>query len=420
MESGLHSTKVKVAVLLASALTVCLYLALITAEFIAAHLSTRTDLPNMQRAARLQPWDAEYEYHLGRYFLLLNQPADAANHLRRAIDLDGNSAHYWFDLAAAYNALGLAQERGRAIEQAAAADPNNPEIAWEAANLYITRGEKDRALQQFRVVLDSDSSLMLPALQQCLRITDVDTILQQVMPPIPHSYYTLLDLLMVSKRTAEAGKVWTQLAGLHQRLQREHVFAYADYLLGQREVHQAVAVWQQASTLANLTAYQPSRENLVVNGDFSLDVLNDGFDWRSQKVSGVTLARDPSQSHSGHHSLAISFDGSGVADAGIWQMVPVEPSTAYDFSAYYKANGIEGAGGPRFSIQDAYSDTLLFSSEDLNNADFWKYVNGRVVTGPTTQLILIRIQRVPAGSPIRGTLWIDGVHLVAMENRDGE
>src|SRR5205085_5648900 len=121
--------------------------------------------------AQLQPWDAEYEYHLGRYFLLLNQPADAASHLRRATYLDSNSAHYWFDLAAAYNVMGRAEERGRAIEQAAAADPKNPEIAWEAANLYITRGENDSALKQFRVVLESDSSLMLAALQQCQRIT---------------------------------------------------------------------------------------------------------------------------------------------------------------------------------------------------------------------------------------------------------
>jgi hypothetical protein len=51
-------------------------------------------------------------------------------------------------------------------------------------------------------------------------------------------------------------------------------------------------------------------------------------------------------------------------------------------------------------------------SDDLQNADFWKKVGGSFVTGPDTQMIVVRIARVPAGSPIRGKLWLDGLQLI--------
>jgi hypothetical protein len=76
---------------------------------------------------------------------------------------------------------------------------------------------------------------------------------------------------------------------------------------------------------------------------------------------------------------------------------------------------MDGAGGARFAIQDLYRETPLYISEDLRDADFWKKTGGSFTTGPDTRLIVLRIARVPAGSPIRGKLWIDGLRLVASE-----
>ncbi|HEV2699569.1 MAG TPA: hypothetical protein VGU90_16370, partial [Terriglobales bacterium] len=111
-------------------------------------------------------------------------------------------------------------------------------------------------------------------------------------------------------------------------------------------------------------------------------------------------------------SLRITFDGPGIRDAGISQIVAVEPNTSYEFSAFYKAADMEGAGGMEFAIQDAYKATSFFASEDLGDADFWKKTGGSFTTGQDTQLIMVRILRVPADSPIRGKLWLDGLKLV--------
>ncbi len=149
----------------------------------------------------------------------------------------------------------------------------------------------------------------------------------------------------------------------------------------------------------------------MVNGDFSQPVLNGGFDWRYEKLSDVSLALDSTESHSGHRSLSIIFDSRGIEDAGIRQLVPVEPNTRYEFSAYFKSEGLEGAGGPRFLLQDQFTAASYFASEELKDADFWKQVSGTFNTGPDTRLLVLRIQRIPAGNAIRGKLWIDGVRL---------
>jgi hypothetical protein len=168
--------------------------------------------------------------------------------------------------------------------------------------------------------------------------------------------------------------------------------------------------------MASLQAYEPSSANLLVNGDFSLEMLNGGFDWVHQKIDGVSLALDPSEAHSSSRSLRISFDGPGIRDAGISQVVAVEPNTSYEFSASYKAEDMEGAGAMQFAIQDAYKETSFFMSEDLRDADFWKKTGGAFTTGPDTELVMVRIVRVPPGSPIRGKLWIDGMQLVPSGN----
>jgi hypothetical protein len=150
----------------------------------------------------------------------------------------------------------------------------------------------------------------------------------------------------------------------------------------------------------------------MVNGNFSLDVLNGGFDWQYQKQGGVTLTYDPSDFHSGRRSMLIAFDGPGIDDAGIFQLVAVQPNTTYDFSAYYKSGELEGAGGPHLTVQDMYNQAIYYDSDEMKEAGFWKSLDGEFTTGADCKLVMVHVRRLPASSPIRGKLWIDDFHLV--------
>jgi tetratricopeptide (TPR) repeat protein len=427
----------------AAALTMA-YVGLAASQFAASWLGSRVKLTSLEWAARVDPGNADYRDHLGRYYdLVARDPAAAVGQYKTAVQLNPHSARYWFDLAGAYQVLGDTVNQTAALERAIQADSMTPDVAWEAANLYLVQGENEKAMREFRVVLANDSSLADIAIQFCWRIEpDVDALLRDVVPPHNEAYIAFLTLLQndsnrllrevasssadtgaaslaqvqdkltqIDQETAGAAKVWNALLQTNQPFERRYADAYFQYLIKHKEVDQAVLVWQQAANRFGLSSYLPSPGNLIVNGRFSLDPSNAGFDWQYGRQAGVNWTLDPTDFHAGRRSLLITFDGPGISDAGVYQFIAVQPSTTYDFSAYFKNGEMEGAGGPHFTIQDMYTQAIYYDSDELKDAGFWKSVDGEFTTSPDCKLVVLHIRRLPAGSPIRGKLWIDDFHL---------
>jgi hypothetical protein len=116
--------------------------------------------------------------------------------------------------------------------------------------------------------------------------------------------------------------------------------------------------------------------------------------------------------------LRISFEGGPIEDAGIRQLVPVEPNTNYEFSAYFKGQNLEGAGGPQFVLDDFYSGASYFTSEPLIGGDTWKQVSGSFLTNGQTKLLQMHVKKTPPGTAIRGKLWIDAIRLAPASHRE--
>jgi hypothetical protein len=422
MQRPLRSTTGKLVVSASLLLATVGYLTLAAREFMADHFAAKQDLPGLQSAIRLEPGNASYRYRLGRYYWFVQRSPDPAIELyKEAIRLNPFNARSWFDLAAVYQFLGDANRQEDALQHAIEYEPTTPDVAWEAANLYVVQGNTAKALKEFRVVLESDPYRPPAALEMCWRIDpDIDALLRDVVPPSPSVYGSFLEYLISKKQTAASAKVWAAMAQLGQPVERRYLFGYMRYLVMAQEVDQARLVWRQAAGLSQLAAYQPTAENLVVNGDFSRDVLNAGFDWFYRQTPDVSMALDPTQFHTGNRSLRLIFDSRGLEDAGIQHLVPVTPNTTYEFSANFRSEDMKGAGGPRFVLQDLYSGAPYFASDILSDAGFWKNVSGDFTTNKDAKLLLLRVQRFPAGSPIEGKLWIDGIRLTPKNTELGE
>lgn len=443
-----------------------LYLGLTARQFAAAWLGNPRDIEltsqsNLTWAVRLDPGDAEYRDHLGRFYdLVSREPAGAIGQYKMAVQLNPHSATYWFDLASAYQVLGDTVNQSAALARAIQADSMTPDVAWQAANLYLVQGENDKALREFRVVLANDPTLVNPAMQFCWRIQpDVDVLLRDVVPPHSDANVAFLNLLegdvnrilhdtferptdaevlspeqmqtnlaQVKKEVSATFKVWNALMQTHDDFERRRADEYIQFLLHSKveEVDQAVLAWQQITERFKLSSYRPSPNNLIINGRFGLRLLNAGFDWRYETQAGVNLTLQPTdpKDPQSRRSLLIAFDGPGISDAGFYQLVPVQSNTTYDFSAHYRNDGeIEGAGGPHFTIQDVYNSAVYYESDVLKPLDktpddelldpkLRKSVDGEFTTGPNSKLVVVKIRRLPAGSPIRGKLWVDDLHLV--------
>jgi len=441
MKIALHTPARKRTVAALVIALAALYTGAAAREFVATWLGSRPELTSLKWAARLDSGNAEYRNHVGRYYdLVARDPVSALEHYRAAVALNPHSASFWFDLAGAYQVLGDTANQTAALEQAIHADPMTPDVAWEAANLYLVQGANEKALREFSIVManDNDSSLVAMAVQFCWRIEpDVDALLRVVVPQNANAYLAFLtlfekdvDLLVrkiaqptadvdvellqqqIKQETAASFKIWDALIRSNQPFEKRCVYDYIRFLILRREVDQAVLVWQQAAGRFGLSSYLPSPGNLIVNGNFSLNVLNGGFDWQYQKQSSVSLTLDSSGSHAGQRSLLITFDGSGISDAGIYQLIAVQPNTTYQLSAFYKSGELNGAGGLHLTVQDAYSPNVYYDSDELTEAGFWKSVEGEFSTGSDCKLVALHVRRLPAGSPIRGKLWIDDFHLV--------
>jgi len=395
------------------ALLACAYLLLAGEEFAAGVLGSRSDLPKLELAARLSPGNADYRHHLGNYFAFVaSNPQAAIENYQSAVTLNPHDAGYWFDLAAAHQVAGDTSGQRAALERALQAEPTAPNVAWQAANFFLVQGDIDRALHEFSVVIANDISLVDTSLRDCWRVRpDADALLRDVVPPRTDTLLAFLSLMMSKQETAAAIKTWERLSQLHEKFDTGRLFDYVRYLIQVHRPDAAMAAWEQASGSLGLSAYLPTEDNLIVNGDFSLDILNGGFDWTYVNRAGVRPLLDPSDFLEGHRSLSVTFEGPGIADAGIQQLIPVRGATTYDFSAYYKSADFQGAGGPQIVLRDAYTGAPLYASDPLKDADFWKEVHSKVTTPDTTVLLSLAIERFPAGSPIRGKLWLDGFQL---------
>jgi len=391
----------------------CVYILLAGKEFAASVFASRAELPSLERAVRLSPGNADYRHRLGRYFAFVAaNPQSAIESLRNAVTLNPHDARYWFDLAAAYQVTGDNSGQRAALDRALQAEPTAPDVAWEAANFFLIDGDIDRALREFHVVIENDTSLVGAALRACWRVRpDTDALLRDVVPARPDSLIAFLDLLSSKQETEGAIKIWTRLAQLHEKFENRYLYDYVRYLIGVHRPDAAMSAWEQSADVLGLSAYLPTEDNLVVNGDFSLDILNGGFDWTYVTRTGVRPLLDPSDFREDHRSLSLTFLGPGINDAGIQQLIPVHGATTYNFAAYYKSLDFEGAGGPEIVLRDAYTGAPLYASDPLKDADFWKEVHSKVTTPDSTTLLLLAIERFPAGSPIRGKLWLDDFEL---------
>jgi cytochrome c-type biogenesis protein CcmH/NrfG len=414
MEIALNSRARKMGLLGAACLLSGVFLISSTLHLLADLFSRGGE--HLSLAVRLEPGNAQYPEVLGRQ--LLRKGGDiqgALQQYRLAASLNPRDSAYWLAIADAEQLLNDVAGQRSALEHAIEAAPTTPRVAWSAANFFLAQGDKDAAFREFKVVLENEPGTADRIFALSFHVADVKEIIQKVLPADPNAYLSLLNFLTAQKNTAGAATVWDALAHLAKPFEPGVALAYVDYLIAQHEVAAARLAWHQSADLCGLSAYLPSRENLIVNANFDSDILNRGFDWHYQRQANVEISLDPAEVHEGHRSLSVVFDGPGVSDAGIAQLIPVEPNAAYEFSAYYKAAAMDGAGGPRLDLQDAYTGTRYFSSDDLRNADVWHAVHGEFKTGADAQLLVLHLARVPAGSPIRGKLWMDDFRLTEKE-----
>ena len=368
-----------------------------------------------QRAIRIQPGNAEFYYRRGLQLSYehVDWPA-AEQNLRKAAELNPRSASYWLALANIYELLDRPGPRAAALAEALRVEPQRPGVAWAAALYRVTDGDVNGALELLERVIKSDSTRRSEALSLAWRSThDVNTVIGRLGND-PDLYLDFIRVLSAADAAEPAAVAWRQMLALQQPFPLKPALSYVDYLAG-RDPREALKAWDTvAQRSEDLRPYSHNNGNLVVNGGFDLDILNAGLDWHLRLPgNGTSMELDPTRFHAGRRSLLIHFPLATMGaeqDAGVTQIVPVEPSRKYVFSGSFQGS-IEGAAGPRVTVADAASNTVLTQTDDLREAAAWRDEAHEFQTGPATHAVVIKVLSVPAGVEFRGDLWLDSLQI---------
>ena len=109
--------------------------------------------------------------------------------------------------------------------------------------------------------------------------------------------------------------------------------------------------------------------------------------------------------------LSLQFDADSIPDAGVYQLIPVEPATRYSVRGYMRSEELESANGVRLGIADYYSNNPLAMAEEIVGSNSWREGSAEFTTGPDTHLLKVSIVRSPSQGRIRGKLWIDDLRM---------
>ena len=374
-----------------------------------------------RNAIRFAPWNAEYYAGLARS---LERPLKPRNlieviHLyEKAVQLAPRDAAYWSRLGNAYAWAGREPDAQHAYSQALSLSPGSPTVNWVAANFYLREGSPDRALELLRKAILLDADLRRPAFDLAWRATqDGELIAGEMIPSRPDVHSEYLRYLIETGRIDEATAAWNRAIERGYPLDPKTAFPYMDALIQFHRIGALKAAWSAMTRKDPSLVDTGTRDsNLLVNGGFEKEILNGGLDWRLNPEQGAAITVDRAAPLEGTRSLEIKFDGTqNLADALVFEYVPVRADTSYSFSGYMRALNLTTGSGPRFEICDADVPARLFiQTEGVLGSSSWTMRQLNFRTGPETQLLMLRVTRPASGkfaSRISGTVWVDQLEL---------
>lgn len=392
---------------------------------LAAHYAGLQTRQGYERATRLEPRDFQNWLLLGRYWQYNLEEPDTARALQAysvALSLNPRSADLWSDVGAAYETVGNVPAARDAFLHAKSAYPLSSEIAWRYANFLLRQGDLDATFFEMRRAVQTEPKRGAEALSRALSAEpNIDLVLDRVLPPVSEAYTGAIFDQVSEGHTANAVQIWNRLAALHPKLPLQtYTYYLVTALLREKQVSEAQRVWKQAADFAGYANLTGPMDSLLWDGGFESGVFGSGFAWALPGgVQGVQFSFDGRERHSGNQSLRLLFNGRyNLALNGPCAEVPVQPSTAYRFSAWVKTLSITTEQGIRFLLRPmGTQENSTVATSDLHGTQPWTNIETSWTSGRNVQEMQVCVARLPSqefADKIQGLAWVDDVGLVPL------
>ena len=393
-----------------------------TRNALAAHYADLQTLQGYERATRLEPHDFRNWHLLGRYWQYNLEDTDTTRAIQAytvALSLNPRSADILSDLGAAYETEGNVAAARDVFLRAKNAYPLSAEVSWRYGNFLLRQGETDAAFLEMRHAVEAEPKRGAEALSRALSAQpNIDLVVDRVLPPVSDAYVSAIVDQTSQGHTTNALQIWNRLAALHPKLRLEsYSFSLVAALLRENQVARAWSVWEQTAEFADLGNLPRPTRSVLWDGGFESGVFGNGFVWTLPVAQGAQFSLDHREKHSGKHSLRLLFNGRyNLHLDGPCVEAPVQPSTAYNFSAWVRTLSITTEQGIRFQLRPlGTQDTSTIVTSDLRGTQPWTRVEVPWSSGKNVQEMQVCVVRLPSqevDDKIQGMAWVDDVALV--------
>lgn len=386
-------------------------------------------LGTMERGAALMPGDGSAWDRVGRMrqwdFVNPDLPGAIADY-RKAVGADPRSAHFWMDLASAYESSGDDARARDAYLRARAVYPASAEVAFHFGNFLLREQEYSEAYAELRRAVSADPQLLTLVTSRTWRASeDVDELLNNVLPATSEAYLQALDFFASIHQAQPGLAVWKRLVGLGKPFPLPRSFPFFEELIREDRAGEARVAWQELLAAAGLPHDQPAKDNLIWNGNFARDFADGGLDWRWTPLFDAEMTIDPEPGPNGSRAVRVDFSGgTNLPLAAPAQFVPVEPGRRYHFHAYMRTEGITTESGTRFNLTDPnHNGALSVQTANLTGSHPWTSVEADFDTGADTHFALVQLFRAPSRlfeNKLEGTVWIAEVSITPAGAQTGQ
>ena len=369
----------------------------------------------------LLAWDADdprLQNQLGQVYKDID-PAESLRHLRRATQLSPDSRLYWSDLESACESMADTECIDQAAERLLKLCPMVPSYHWLAAQSSLRTNQLDRALAEFRRLLELDPTYAAATWSSLQAVEKPDPIFQKVLADSADAQLKVgyVDFLSDQGDNDTAYRIWRLVVADSRPFPLSSATPYLERLIGLGRIEEAANVWQDLERLGIVKRYEADeKDNLIFNGDFEQSPLNAGFDWRAGPLTYLAVDFSAPGAYHGAHCLRVDFTVSRNDEyEPAYQIVPVLPHHAYTLKAYVRSEGITSDTGPclrasdtqQAGFPDVISDTTVGTTP-------WHPLRLSFSTGPQTRAVRLSFWRPRSRvfpTEISGTSWLDAVSL---------
>ena len=391
----------------------------------------------------LLAWDADdprLQNRLGQAYRDID-PAESLRHLRRATQLSPDSRLYWSDLESACESIADTECIDHAGERLLKLCPMVPSYHWPAAQSSLRTNQLDRALAEFRRLLELDPTYAAATWSSLQAVEKPDPIFQKVLADSADAQLKVgyVDFLSDQGDNDTAYRIWKLAVANPRPFPFTSAAPYLERLIALGRIEEAVNVWQDLERLgivkrpeANEVATPPEtkallneKDNLIFNGDFEQSPLNAGFDWRAGPLTYLAVDFSAPGAYHGAHCLRVDFTVSRNDEyEPAYQIVPVLPHHAYSLQAYIRSEDITSDTGPCLRVSDTQQPSFPDAISDTTvGTTPWHPLRLSFSTGPQTQAVRLSFWRPRSRvfpTEISGTCWLDAVSLECLGPEQSE